>query len=185
MKFPTSFSVSPLEAVWEVWSILSRALLMFMAHTCSPSCGHSAVTFPLRRENLRRVPSRDSLGEKEKHTILSPWGRQDLQTDKPCWFCWTNYLGQCIALNTNNDYRIIIWCHMYWSQHHLRLLKRSTECSFWEEILFICEFLIWDAGTHQDNTLLITGLKFKCFYRKTVKRTVRIKVKHEHNKCLE
>ena len=70
--FLTSFSVSSLAAEWEVWSMLSRALLMFMAHTCSPSCGHSAVTFPLRRENLSRVPSRDSLGEEGKHTILSP-----------------------------------------------------------------------------------------------------------------
>ena len=63
---------------------------------------------------------------------------------------------------------------MYGS-HHLKLLKRSTEGSFWEEILFICEFLIWSARTHQVNTLLITRVKFKCYNSKKVKRTFHIK----------
>lgn len=60
----TSFSDSCLEAMREVWSMLSRALLMLRAHTCSPSWRQRAVTFPPWRENLRRVLSSDSLGNK-------------------------------------------------------------------------------------------------------------------------
>ena len=60
----TSFSNSCLAPMREVWSMLSRALLMLRAHTCSPSWTQRAVTFPPWRENLRRVLSSDSLGNK-------------------------------------------------------------------------------------------------------------------------
>lgn len=67
----TSFCNSCLEAVREVWSMLSKALLMLRAHTCSPSWRQRAVTFPRWRENLRRVLSSDSLGNKNTRWVPS------------------------------------------------------------------------------------------------------------------
>lgn len=60
----TSFRNVCLEVVDEVWSMLSRALLMFRTHTCSPSWRQRAATLPPQRENLRRVFSNDSLENK-------------------------------------------------------------------------------------------------------------------------
>lgn len=143
----TSFSTLNALTMGEVWSMLSKALLMLRVHTCSPSWRQRFVTFPPLRENLRRVFSSDSLGN--KNTRWASLGPDSTRVRQRSLFVWGE---SCSGYSQRN---LHMGCY-------LRFFKLSIGCSPWEESRFIWEFLICWTYIHMKRVFLRSN--FRCIF---------------------